>query len=77
MVLMGVVGAVKCVLDDFWQGLRQRRRRYATPCLILLLAVRWLVWCFLCEVLIIYNISNYSNLDYYPRLEEFEKFESR
>ena len=57
MVLMGVVGAVKCVLDDFWQGLRQRRRRYATPCLILLLAVRWLVWCFLCEVLIIYIYS--------------------
>jgi len=36
MVLMGLVGTVKCVLEDFWQGLRQRRRRCLTPCLLLL-----------------------------------------
>lgn len=60
MVLMGVVGAVKCVLEDFWQGLRQRRRRYATPCLSSLVDIIEV------EVSYIYEYDNY--LDYYPRL---------
>lgn len=50
VVLMDVVGAVKCVLEDF--GKESGKGGGDTPSLAFFCCGgRWLVWCYLCEVL--------------------------